>query len=227
MALVAGVDGCPGGWVAAVVDGEEGGAGVAGVEWRLLPLSFAAMLDGLADCVRIAVDVPIGMPETDHRRCDLAARRLLRPASSSVFAVPPRRVLEAASHKAACEVGRGLHGMAISVQTWQIRGRVLDATDTVTDHARVVEAHPEVSFRLMTERVLPTKHSAPGLGERIAALGEHFGNVLALLRDCPAPARADDALDALACAWTARRVLTGTAITLPHDAPDGAPVIVA
>jgi predicted RNase H-like nuclease len=226
VALVAGVDGCPGGWIAAVVDSAGGAGHEGGVEWRLLPLSFAEALNGLADCVRIAADVPIGMPETGARECDLAAKAFLTGASSSVFLVPPRPVLEAADHATATEVGRALHGKGISAQTWRIGARILDATDTVAARGDgvVVEAHPEVSFRLMAG-VLRSKHSAAGLGERIAALTEAgFGDVAALLRDCPAPARADDALDALACAWTARRVLAGTARRFPEE---GWPAIVA
>lgn len=208
METVAGVDGCPGGWVGAVW-------GDAGVEWRALPLAFGPMLAALADCAVIAVDVPIGMTEGGYRACDLAARAALGAGRSSVFLVPPREVLEAPDYATACAVGRDRHGKALSKQTWFIRDRVLDAT--AHRDPRVVEAHPEVSFLRMTGRVLPPKKSAPGLAERLVALGEHFGDVAALLRDAPRPATADDALDALACAWTARRVLAGTAETLGED----------
>ena len=200
MDTVAGVDGCPGGWVAAVW-------GDGGVEWRALPLAFGPMLEGLADCAVVAVDVPIGMPATGYRACDVAAREALGAARSSVFLTPPRAVLEAPDYATACAVGRAAEGRAISKQTWFIRDRILGAA------ARdgVVEAHPEVSFLRMAGRVLPPKKSAPGLAARLLALGEPFGDVAALIADAPRPARADDALDALACAWTARRVLDGTA----------------
>jgi predicted RNase H-like nuclease len=219
---VAGVDGCPRGWVAAVVRGRS-------VEWRVFGLSFRALLDGLADCAMVAVDVPIGLPDTGARKCDVTAREFLGPARSSVFLTPPRAVLVAPDHAAASAVARGIDGKGISRQAWNIGARVLDATDTVeADPAlagRVVEAHPEVSFALMTGAALPSKHTAAGLVARIAALGEQVDDVLAVLAAAPRPARADDALDALACAWTARRVLSGDAVALP-DGAVGAPRIV-
>jgi predicted RNase H-like nuclease len=219
METVAGVDGCPGGWVAAVW-------GDGGVEWRLLPLAFGPMLDLLDDCAVVAVDVPIGVPESGYRACDVLAREALGPARSSAFLTPTRAMLDAPDYAAACAVGRAsADGRAMSRQTWAIGARIVDATDTVAARGdgRVVEAHPEVSFLRMTGGVLPPKKSAPGLAARLLALGEHVGDVPALLRAAPRPAGADDALDALACAWTARRVLTGDATRLG----DGGMVIVS
>lgn len=137
MRIVAGVDGCPRGWVAAVW-------GPDGVEWRVTPLSFRALLSALPDAERIAVDVPIGMPEREPRPCDLAARSALGANRSSVFVVPPRAVLESSSYADACAVAREVTGKAISLQTWHIGARIVDATDNAD--ARTVEAHPEVSF---------------------------------------------------------------------------------
>ena len=210
METVAGVDGCPGGWVAAVWSD-------AGVEWRALPLPFADLLDGLADCAVVAVDVPIGLPVTGYRRCDVDAKTALGAGRSSVFLVPPRAVLEAPDYVEACRTGRALHGKAISKQTWFIGGRIIDATDTVAERdaaGRVVEAHPELSFQAMAGRPLRAKRSAPGLAERLLALAPHFGDVPALLAAAPPAANPDDALDALACAWTARRVAAGEATRL-------------
>ena len=207
---VAGVDGCPGGWVAAVWDS-------SGVSWRALPLAFGPMLAGLADCAVVAVDVPIGVPESGIRRCDTEARKVLGPARSSVFLTPTRAVLEAPDYVTACAVGRDREGWAPSKQLWNIADRIRGAHSVFSvREARpgrgcdVVEAHPEVSFLRMTGRVLPSKRSAPGRAEREAALRAVVGDWPAP----PRPARADDALDALACAWTARRVLDGTAVRL-------------
>ena len=78
-------------------------------------------------------------------------------------------------------------------------------------HDLVVECHPEVSLRALTGRVLPRKKSAPGALQRLAALQAALGAVPA---DAPASAALDDALDALACAWTALRWLRGQAEVL-------------
>ncbi len=66
--------------------------------------------------------------------------------------------------------------------------------------------HPEVSLRGLCGRVLARKRSAPGALQRLRALEEVFGPVPA---DPPAEAALDDALAALACAWTARRWAAG------------------
>ena len=199
MRIVAGVDGCPGGWVAAVW-------GPGGVEWRVAPLPVASLLDVVRDAEVVAIDVPIGC---GPRECDLLAKAMLAPASSSVFVVPPRDQLESLDHAAAVALARSQGGKAMSIQTWNIGARILDATDNAD--ARCVEAHPELSFLALAGHPLPTKHSAPGLGARIVALGTVFDDVPGLLAAAPRQAKADDALDALACAWTARRVLDGLA----------------
>ena len=205
MRIVAGVDGCPRGWVAAVW-------GPEGVEWRVTPLSFRALLAALPDAERIAVDVPIGC---GPRSCDIEAKALLGKGGPSVFAIPAREVLEAPSHAEACRIAAARGEKGISIQTWNIGGRVLDATDNRDD--RVVEAHPEVSFLRLAGRPLPSKKTAAGLGARLTALAPVFGDVAALVSECPSPATADDALDALACAGTARRVLDGTAERLGDE----------
>jgi len=198
--IVAGVDGCPRGWVAAVWSD-------AGVEWRVTPLAFTSLLDALRDAEALAIDVPIGYGP--DRACDLLAKKKLGTAHNSVFLVPSKPVLHAASHAEACEVAHAAGEKGISVQTWNIGARIIDATEHAD--ARCVEAHPEVSFLALAGRPLPTKHSAPGLAARMVALAPVFGDVAALLATAPSRARADDALDALACAWTARRVLDGEA----------------
>ena len=82
---VAGVDGCRGQWLAAISDGSA-------VSWRLVP-SFRDLYDDTALTV-IAIDVPIGLPESGSRACDVDARKILCPLRASVFAAPVRPVLE-------------------------------------------------------------------------------------------------------------------------------------
>lgn len=196
MRIVAGVDGCPGGWVAAVWSS-------AGIEWRVTPLSIAGLLETLADAERIAIDVPIGYGP--DRECDRLAKKLLGKAHVRVFLTPSRGALTASSHAEACRVSREECGKGISIQAWHIGARVVDATEHAD--ARLVEAHPEVSFAALAGEVLPRKKTRDGVDVRRAVLAPVFGDV----RPAPRPARTDDALDALACAWTARRVLDGEA----------------
>ena len=87
---------------------------------------------------------------------------------------------------------------------------------TPARQAHVVECHPELAFRVCTGEVLPSKRTATGLGRRLAALGRS-GKELAT---APPQAAPDDALDALACAWTARRWSDGRAEVLGDDRRD-------
>lgn len=210
---VLGADGCPGGWVVAEVDEVDGVDGPPGalIRWHLA--ADAAGLLALADATgaaAVAVDVPIGLPEHGLRACDRVARTRLRGGgASSVFAAPPRRVLPCSSYAEARALVPSL-----SAQTWALVARIRDVDDALRGddrHATVVECHPEVSLRELTGTVLPRKRSAPGALQRLAALRAVFGE---LPDDPPPEAALDDALDALVCAWTARRRLTGAALVL-------------
>jgi predicted RNase H-like nuclease len=210
---VIGIDGCPGGWVGARV-GADGA-----LAWLVLPLKLdVAQLAEQATAV--AIDIPIGLPSSTHRSADLAAKHFLGPGtSSSVFFTPVRRVMRAGVYAEACEMSRGATGKAISQQTWAIipRIRAIDEAITPRMQDRVVEAHAEVSFRVMPAPVTDGKKTGRGVGQRLVAL-RGFVDVPAALTDAPARIPLDDLLDALACAWTAHRWLMGDTRSLP-DGP--------
>ncbi len=170
-----------------------------------------------AGAAAIGVDAPIGLPDSGFRTADLAARRALAGpgrAAGRVFPAPPRAVLEAPTHPQAVLVARALTGRGISVQTWNLRYAIFSAAELAADR-RVVEVHPEVSFRVMTGAVLPPTKTAAGRAARLAALTAQLPGL-----DPAAVPTHDDAVDALACAWSARRWAAGTAAALGGE-PDG------
>ena len=202
--IVLGADGCPGGWVVAEV------APGAPVRWHAA--ADAEALLALADrlgAAAVAADVPVGLPEQGPRACDVAAKeRLGGHSASSVFPAPVRGVLQAPTYGVARMLSPSL-----SAQAYALVPRIRDVDDALRRrgpavHDRFVECHPEVSLRALTGRVLPRKRSAPGALLRLRSLEQAFGP---LPDDPPAAAALDDALDALACAWTARRWATGAA----------------
>lgn len=202
MTRVLGVDGCRGGWVGALVDGER-------VSWLRLP-DVDAVLS--VDAGAVGIDMPIGLPDSGRRECDLLAKRLLGPAHARVFLTPPRGVLAAASYAEAGTLHRGLvDGKGLSRQTWNLLDKVREV-DRRADDPRLVEVHPELSFALLAGRVLPPKRTRAGREQRLDAL-RHW---LPGLSDVPT---GDDAPDALAAAWSAARWLAGRARTLPDAAP--------
>jgi predicted RNase H-like nuclease len=207
---VLGVDGCPGGWIGALVTGRR-------VRWLALPDATAVLA---VDAAAAGIDIPIGLPDCGGRTCDLLARQRLAAARSSVFPAPVRAVLDAASYRDACERQRAATGAMISQQLWRILPKIreVDLAVTAADQRRVLEVHPEVSFRAMDSRVFDRKKSPRGVGQRLRALAGWVD--LGALADVPPGVRLDDALDALAVAWTARRWLAGRAETLPAGAPE-------
>ncbi len=66
--------------------------------------------------------MPLGLLESGWREADLAARGLLGPRRSSVFAIPPRAVWEQDSYQAASQRCRELTGQGFSIQAWGLAG---------------------------------------------------------------------------------------------------------
>jgi predicted RNase H-like nuclease len=135
-----------------------------------------------------------------------------------VFPAPPRAVLGAAGYAEACARCRAASGRALPVQAWHLVPRIadIDATLRPADHARVLEVHPELSFRALDPGVTAGKRTAPGAAQRRRAAAS-------IVDDLELPrfvgVRADDVLDALAAAWSARRWATGDAEVLPSADP--------
>jgi predicted RNase H-like nuclease len=203
-----GVDGCRVGWIAALVAGRR-------VRWLCAP-SVAGMPD---EAATVGIDIPIGLPATGRRKADLAAKARLGVAHPSVFFAPVRTVLGAASYHEANRISRDHGGFGISQQAWHLVRRIaqVDALMTAELQRRVVEVHPEVSFRALDRRVVDGKRTARGVGQRVRALADWVD--LSCLCDVPAGVGLDDALDALAAAWSAARWRDGVAEVLPHADP--------
>src|SRR5579875_1883040 len=214
--MVLGVDGWRGGWIGALV-GDD-----LDPRWLLLP-DAAAILAVPADLV--AVDIPIGLPDAGRRACDAAARRELPGAAGSVFPAPVRPVLGCTSYAEARQVLERLGGGSMSAQAFGLVGKVADVDARLRADpgaaGRVVETHPEVAVRRLTGNAsLPSKRQAAGVAARITALTRWCPGVLAALERVPAPVPVDDALDALACAYTATRHLAGRTRSLGDGSHD-------
>lgn len=221
-----GLDGCPGGWVAASCSTEAGQtvtfARVADHDLR----AFLAPLAGLS--ALIAIDVPIGLADSAPRSCDQAARaRLGPPRQTSVFSAPCRATLAAADYTQACAINRAQFERAISLETWWIM-RKIALVDTLLEDIpqlapQVWEAHPEVTFAELAagpRGIGAPKKSAAGLAERLALLQAHGLQVDPdrLRRELPGPGRVsrDDIVDAAACLLTAGRLARGQATFFPQ-----------
>jgi predicted RNase H-like nuclease len=218
---VLGVDGWRGAWVGALLDGRT---------VTLLVLPDATAVLAVPDVEVIGIDMPIGLSDTGPRACDVAARKLLRRAGSSVFPAPLRDVLDAPDYAAACAVSRAASGKALSVQTWNLVPAIRSLDDVLGEPpaGHVAEVHPELAFRALDQRVSDPKASGRGLAQRVRALTPVM-DVLDALASAPAGVPAVDALDACAAAWSARRIADGAAESVGDDALDrrGRPMRIA
>jgi predicted RNase H-like nuclease len=226
---LAGVDGCRAGWIAAFVR-PAGGE----VRLRLVP-RFADVLAGPERPSVIAVDMPIGLPERTGlggRAAENAVRPLLGARQSSVFSVPSRAAVCAATYADACAVALATSDppRKVSKQLFNIAPRIREVDECLRADPgaarRTFEVHPEVAFwrlnggQALTEpKKVKSRPYEPGLALRrrlLIAIGLSPDTVNAAP---PKGAGPDDLLDALACAAVARRLLRGEATAFPDPPP--------
>ncbi|GMV24580.1 MAG: hypothetical protein AMXMBFR58_06110 [Phycisphaerae bacterium] len=220
--VLAGVDGCPAGWVCVT---QQLGSG-------LIEASVVLDAPGLADLDPppsvLCIDIPIGLTMRGPRRCDVEARRVLGPRASSVFDAPPRPALSASSQAEASAIRRHIENKGVSCQSFAIYRKVRELDYLLRQRPdlseRFREVHPEVCFWAWNKGtpMVHSKKRPAGREERLALTEAHFGvGTFRRLRDSipRSCAASDDIIDALAALWTARRVHDGTARTLPST-PD-------
>jgi predicted RNase H-like nuclease len=180
------------------------------------------VLDG-ADAGVVAIDMPLGLLESGWREADRVARGLLGPRRSSVFAIPPRAVWAKATYQAANQRCRELTGQGFSIQAWGLRAKLLEANRYRERCGHpLYEVHPELAFSAMAGTPLGySKHTAAGRDLRRELLALAGLAIPAQLTGLVSLAPVTDTLDAAALAWSAWRIATGQAVTLPdppqHD----------
>ena len=226
---LAGVDGCTGGWIAALVR-PSGGEVCLRIERR-----FADILSGPERPAIVAVDMPIGLPEvagSGGRDAENSVRPLLGKRQSTVFSVPSRAAIYATDFREACRIALATSDppRKVSKQLFNIAPKIREVDEYLRAAPamaeRVFEVHPEVAlWRLNGERALtePKKVKSrpyePGLLLRRTLLTEAGFSTQAVNAAPPRGAGADDLLDALACAAIARRIHAGVAQPFPNPPP--------
>ncbi len=226
---LAGVDGCPGGWIVAFVRpvGDE-------IIIRIVS-RFADVLGAPEAPAVVAVDMPIGLPERTGlggREAENAVRPLLGQRQSSVFSVPSRAAIYASDYGEACRIAAETSDppRKVSKQLFNIAPKIREVDECLRADAgaakHTFEVHPEVAFwRLNGERALeePKKVKSrayePGLALRRKLLIAADLSAEAVHAPSPKGAGPDDLLDALACAAIARRLHAKTAQPFPDPPP--------
>ncbi len=226
---LAGVDGCPSGWVVAFVRHDLREARV-----RIVP-RFADIPAAPEAPTIIAIDMPIGLPERagyGGRAAENAVRPLLGARQSSVFSVPSRAAIAAQDYREACGIALATSEppRKVSKQLFMLAPKIREVDAALRADAalaqRVFEVHPEVAFwRLNGERALtePKKVKSrpyePGLALRRRLLIGAGLPAVTVDAKPPRGAGPDDLIDALACAAIAQRINAGLARPFP-DPPE-------
>lgn len=235
-----GVDGCKVGWVGVGLD-DVGEACVKVCK------DFSEILECFGGASLILVDMPIGLPEGVHayRCCDNKAREKLGRRQSSVFTVPSREFVdEFERSKSATRPwaysdankwikGRRQDAKLISQQAFHITGKIAEVDKTLQALDRSIppevrEAHPEICFWALNNKNVMANSKKDGWG-----FIERFRVVKRLLPDTNidgvfeevrrefsnSKVGADDILDAIALAITAKIGCENGFMTLPDKPP--------
>ena len=221
-----GLDGCRNGWVVAMLQpAPRPCVPVLRVITRIEAL--AAVLHELGvqpDCCLI--DVPIGLACSGRRELDVLAAAALGGKRSSVFAVPPRAVFDALDFDEANRLSRAAMGQGLSVQAWNIMGKIREVDLHLRRRAplspELRESHPELVFARLAalssarpassspaSEALPSKKTPQGHAMRVAILAAQDVDVRPALAAPPVHPEGkiarDDLLDAIALAVVAAR----------------------
>jgi predicted RNase H-like nuclease len=215
-----GIDGCKGGWVVA-----EAPEDLSTVRFWIAPTAAEVFVRVGSDTL-VAIDIPIGLPTSERRACDLEARRRLTPHTSRVFSAPARAALGASDYRQCCALNEAALGVGLTKQSHGLLPKIREVDEAMTAERqfRVREAHPEVTFlTLKGEALTHSKKTVAGHIERIALLQAQGLTVGAVeggsLESLCAPL--DDVLDAAACLVTAKRIHEGRGLILGDGALDG------
>jgi predicted RNase H-like nuclease len=232
---LAGVDGCSGGWIAALADEDF-------TEFALRQIGSMADLFSDENAPRIvAVDMPIGLPERTGpkgRTPERLARSCLGERQSSVFSIPSRSAVyagvdpsepdERKRYVRACDIARATSAeyKAVAKQGFHIFPKIVEIDLLLQRHPelvrRIFEVHPEVAFcRMNGSQPVPepkkTKGKAwlPGIKLRALLLGKAGIPQHVIDSSLPKLVGRDDWVDALAALVVARRLARGEAVSFP------------
>lgn|SRR5487761_1148423 len=216
--LLAGIVLCPKGWLAATAKLQ--GITMSPEEPQVFA-TFLEVLDYKPAYQVIALSAPIGLmdrPTAKGRKCERDARKLLGwPRSSAIVSAPARPALPSANYQEAA-LANGGH---LSPVSWRQFKKIAEVDMVIAPYWQrtVFEVHPELSFyQLNGDRPLTLpKRTEAGRTERRAILAARFPGVERILDRRLVGVSREHLLDAAACLWTARRIVSRAVNRLPED----------
>jgi predicted RNase H-like nuclease len=186
-----------------------------------------------SDATNVFIDVPIGLPGGERRRCDRKAKRRLGNHHGGVFYAPVREAVYEGNLEDAKEINERA-GYSIQNQAWSLVPRIREVDEFLDTYPsardRLTETHPELCFYALNGRngLDAGKTTETGQKQRRALLTEEHADAGAIYEEsvarftepayAPLVGDADDVLGALVAAVTARRAPDGVS-TLPEGSP--------
>jgi predicted RNase H-like nuclease len=214
--MFVGLDGYSEGWVAVWLD-----------EHREAEITFLSSIGELfaRSFTRAMIDIPIGLPESGYRSCDVEGREYLGQNRSRVFTGARRPLLSYARREDAHAWAKGADGKGVSCQLFCLMEKIREVDDVITceRQEKLRETHPELAFQRLNDGCsLPKKHSPEGLEvRRHLLLKKGFSTIdLLLEKRIGKGAKADDVLDACVCAIVAKEANITHRFPKKREAPD-------
>ena len=174
---------------------------------------------------RAMIDIPIGLPDSEYRHCDLEGRQALGENRSRLFCGARRPLLAYEKREDAHAWAKAADGIGVSCQLFCLLPKIRQIDDLMTSRrqARVRESHPELIFQhLNNGALLPSKKSHDGIRlRRGILLDKGFASIDAWLEArIGTGAKTDDILDACACALAAKEASEERRLPRRRQAPD-------
>ncbi|MDF2871454.1 MAG: hydrolase [Anaerocolumna sp.] len=213
-----GVDGCKGGWVAAILNRGE-------LEINKYN-NIYDIVNEYPDFDEIFIDMVIGLASSkNHIRPDTYARQLIKERAATIFPAPCRQAVYAKTVAAAYEENERVMGKKFTPLTVGIIPKIREIDSFLQDNLKyrnvMKESHPEVCFAQLNGRTLLTKKSeVEGLEERIHLLAKYIPELSIIKLSALTKSlkcKIDDIVDALCLTVSANIAAQGYFKIIPEN----------
>lgn len=211
-----GIDGCKGGWIAAILD-ENG----LQMEKHQTLENLVMAHSGFSECL---IDMVIGLQEKrEDIRPDSDARKIISKRASTIFPAPCRQAVYADMVAEKYDLNLQILGKKFTPLTLGIMPKIREVDeffDNYPIYKNVLkESHPEVCFsRLLGETIMTKKNTVEGIEERINLLSRFIpiDRAYLIAKEKEFKCSQDDLLDAICLAVTGVLVQGGNCERVPE-----------
>ncbi|WP_338739415.1 DUF429 domain-containing protein [Haloplanus salilacus] len=212
-----GVDACSGGWFATILSDD-------GVSTSLYN-DFGNLVEDNGDALQVLVDIPIGLPTEERRKCDEQAKELLGCRGITAFYPPCKNALDSDDYKTASTAHEEAMDHGLSRQAYNIGDAIQDVAAVVgNEYDGVIrESHPELCFYALNgQPIAYSKSSERGQAMRTQLLRNVLNGMGAVRKDAREKHHVkdvsdDDILDSMVLAVAARKTTLRTVPGAPDD----------